>query len=142
MAGSAAAGRGRLTRPVRLAAPGHSLAGIRVNIGTQDETRSRKENAMPIYVTLFRFTEKGIHNVKDTVKRAEAFWSRAKKHDVTVKEMIWTQGAHDVVVVFEAPDDETASIVILSADELGTVRTETMRGFTAAEMEKLLAKVD
>ena len=46
------------------------------------------------------------------------------------------------MVVFEAPDDETASIVILSADELGTVRTETMRGFTAAEMEKLLAKVD
>ena len=25
-------------------------------------------NAMPIYVTLFRFTEKGIHNVKDTVR--------------------------------------------------------------------------
>jgi uncharacterized protein with GYD domain len=97
---------------------------------------------MPTYVTLFQFTEKGIHRVKDTVKRAEAFWSRAKKHGVTVKEMIWTQGAHDVVVVFEAPDDETASIVILSADELGTVRTETMRGFTAVEMEKLLAKLD
>ena len=30
----------------------------------------------------------------------------------------------------------------LSADELGNVRSETLRGFTAAEMEKLLAKVD
>jgi uncharacterized protein with GYD domain len=97
---------------------------------------------MPMYVTLFQFTEKGIHRVKDTVKRAEAFWNRAKRHGLTVKEMIWTQGAHDVVVLFEAPDDETASIVILSADELGTVRTETRRGFTATEMEKLLAKVD
>jgi hypothetical protein len=29
----------------------------------------------------------------------------------------------------------TASIVMLSADELGNVRTETMRGFTVAEME-------
>ena len=45
---------------------------------------------MPIYVTLLQFTEKGIYHVKDTVKRAEAFWSRAKKHGVTVKEMIWT----------------------------------------------------
>ena len=40
---------------------------------------------MPIYVTLFRFTENGIHSVKDTVKRAEAFWSRAKKRGVTVR---------------------------------------------------------
>jgi hypothetical protein len=31
---------------------------------------------------------------------------------------------------------------MLSADELGNVRTETTRGFTVAEMEKLLAKVD
>ena len=97
---------------------------------------------MPIYVTLLKFTEKGVHNVKDTVKRSEAFKSRAKKYGVTVKENIWTLGAHDIVVVFEAPDDETASAVLLSADELGNVRSETMRGFTAAEMEKLLAKVD
>ncbi len=65
-----------------------------------------------------------------------------KKHGATVKEIIWTQGAHDIVTIIEAPDDETASIVMLSADELGNVRTETMRGFTVAEMEKLLAKVD
>jgi hypothetical protein len=51
-------------------------------------------------------------------------------------------GAHDIVAIFEAPDDETATSVILSADELGNVRSETMRGFTAVEMEKLLAKVD
>ena len=97
---------------------------------------------MPIYVTLMKFTEKGIEHVKDTVKRSEAFRSRAQKHGVTVKEEIWTLGVYDVVVFFEAPDDETATAVILSADELGTVRTETMRGFTAAEMEKLLPGVD
>src|SRR5277367_4087180 len=95
---------------------------------------------MPIYVSLLRFTEKGIQHVKDTVKRSEAFRSRAKKHGATVKEIIWTQGAHDIVTIIEAPDDETASIVMLSADELGNVRTETMRGFTVAEMEKILAK--
>jgi uncharacterized protein with GYD domain len=93
-------------------------------------------------VTLLQYTEKGVHHVKDTVKREEAFKSRAKKHGVTVKEAIWTLGAHDGVLVFEAPDDETATAVILSAEELGNVRTETMRGFTAAEMGKLLAKVD
>ena len=97
---------------------------------------------MPIYVTLLHFTEKGIQHVKDTVKREEAFKSRAKKHGVTVKEAIWTLGAHDGVAIFEAPDDETATNFILSADELGNVRSETLRGFTAAEMGKILAKVD
>ena len=110
--------------------------------GPKDETPSGKENAMPIYVTLLHYTERGVHHVKDTVKREEAFKTRAKKHGVTFKEAIWTLGAHDGVLVFEAPDDETATAVILSAEELGNVRTETMRGFTAAEMEKLLAKVD
>ena len=52
------------------------------------------------------------------------------------------RASHDGVLVFEAPDDETATAVILSAEELGNVRTETMRGFTATEMQKLLAKVD
>ena len=110
--------------------------------GPQDETPSGKENAMPIYVTLLQFTEKGILHVKDTVKRSEAYRKRAKKHGATVKEIIWTQGGHDIVTIVEAPDDETASAFILSADELGNVRSETLRGFTAAEMEKLLAKVD
>ena len=48
---------------------------------------------MPIYVTLLHYTEKGVHHVKDTVKREGAFKSRAKKHGVTVKDAIWTLGA-------------------------------------------------
>jgi uncharacterized protein with GYD domain len=101
----------------------------------------RKGNAMAIYVTLLHFTEKGLHDVKDTVKRSEAFKTQAKKLGATVKEIIWTQGMHDIVTIVEAPDDETISAVNLSAAKLGNVRGETMRGFTAAEMEKILAKV-
>ena len=96
---------------------------------------------MAIYVTLLHFTEKGLHDIKDTVKRSEAFRSQAKKLGATVKEIIWTQGAHDIVTIVEAPDDETASAVNLGAAKLGNVRGQTMRGFTAAEMEKILAKV-
>jgi uncharacterized protein with GYD domain len=31
--------------------------------------------------------------------------------------------------------------VLLAADMLGNIRTQTMRAFTASEMEKILAKV-
>ena len=78
---------------------------------------------MPIYVSLLRFTEKGIHHVKDTVKRSEDFRRRAKKHGVTVKETIWTQGAHDIVTIFEAPDETvpagTVSQVVQSGWTIG-----------------------
>ena len=43
--------------------------------------------------------------------------------------------------VFEAPDDETAAAVLLAADMLGNIRTQTLRAFTPPEMEKILATV-
>jgi len=50
-------------------------------------------------------------------------------------------GEYDQVCVFEAPDDETAASVLLAADLLGNIRTQTLRAFTASEMKKILAKV-
>jgi uncharacterized protein with GYD domain len=55
--------------------------------------------------------------------------------------MYWTLGQYDQVCIFEAPADETAASVLLAADMLGNIRTQTMRAFTASEMEKILAKV-
>jgi uncharacterized protein with GYD domain len=55
--------------------------------------------------------------------------------------MYWTLGQYDQVCVFEAPDDETAAGVLLAADILGNIRTQTLRAFTASEMEKILASV-
>jgi uncharacterized protein with GYD domain len=45
------------------------------------------------------------------------------------------------VCVFEAPDDETAASVLLTADMLGNIRTQTMRAFTTSEMDKILSKM-
>lgn len=60
---------------------------------------------------------------------------------VTIKQMYWTLGQYDQVCVFEAPNDETAASVLLSADMLGNIRTQTLRAFTSAEMEKILADI-
>ena len=60
---------------------------------------------------------------------------------VTIKQMYWTLGQYDQVCIFQAPDDETAASVLLAADMLGNVRTQTMRAFTASEMDKILTKV-
>jgi uncharacterized protein with GYD domain len=55
--------------------------------------------------------------------------------------MYWTLGQYDQVCIFEAPDDETAAGVLLSADIMGNIRTQTLRAFTRAEVEKILANI-
>ena len=45
-----------------------------------------------------------------------------------------------IQALIEAPDDETAASVLLAADMLGNIRTQTMRAFTAKEMERILSK--
>jgi uncharacterized protein with GYD domain len=96
---------------------------------------------MATYVTLFNFTEKGAAGIKDALKRVEAARGRAKQFGVTIKEVLWLQGQYDIVVISEASDDIAMSALALTTLQLGTVRGQTMRAFTAGEMEKILAKV-
>jgi uncharacterized protein with GYD domain len=55
--------------------------------------------------------------------------------------MYWTLGQYDQVCIFEAPDDEMAASVLLAADMLGNIRTQTMHAFTASGMDKILSKI-
>jgi uncharacterized protein with GYD domain len=96
---------------------------------------------MPTYVVLTSFTEKGAHDVKDTVGRADKFKDMARKAGVTVKDMYWTLGQIDVVAVCEAPDDETATALSMSVAARGYVRTQTLRAFSSAEIAKILDRL-
>jgi uncharacterized protein with GYD domain len=96
---------------------------------------------MPNYIVLANFTDKGVHDVKDTINRADKFKAMAKNAGVTVKEMYWTIGPFDVVTICEAPDDEAATALSLSVATRGHVRTQTLRAFTSAEMTRILGKM-
>lgn len=96
---------------------------------------------MATYVVLANFTDQGIRNVKDSPKRAEAFKQMAKTFEVTVKDMLWTQGRYDIVTVVEAPDEQAVMTLSLSLGALGNVRTETLRAFSAAEMTSMVGKM-
>jgi uncharacterized protein with GYD domain len=98
-------------------------------------------NAMATYVTLMNFTKQGLGSVKDTVKRAEAATKAAREVGVTIKEALWTQGQYDIVLISEAPDDAAATALQLTIAKQGNVRTQTLRAFTAAEMQGILDKV-
>ena len=93
---------------------------------------------MASFVTLVKFTEQGIKGVNQTTKRAEGFRDMAKKMGATVKDIYWTLGRFDAVAIFEAPDDETATRLMLSVGSLGNIRTETLRAYSAKEMGEIL----
>jgi len=96
---------------------------------------------MPTYISLVQFTDQGIRAAKDTTHRLADWATNVKSRGVSIKQMYWTLGHYDQVCVFEAPDDETVAAVLLAADMLGNIRTETLRAFTASEMEKILGTV-
>jgi uncharacterized protein with GYD domain len=96
---------------------------------------------MPTYVTLANFTQKGLHEIKGTLTRVEAFKAAAKTAGAEVNEFLWTQGAYDMVCIIEAPDDAAMSVLMLNALKLGNVSGQTLRAFSAAEMAAILAKV-
>ena len=95
---------------------------------------------MPTYISLVQFTDKGIQAVKETTQRVADWAANVKSMGVTIKDMYWTLGHYDQVCVFEAPNDETAASVLLAADLLGNIRTQTMRAFTSSEMKSILDK--
>lgn len=96
---------------------------------------------MPTYITLARWTQKGIENVKDSPSRLDAAKKAFKEGGGEIKEFYLTMGQYDMVVVGEAPDDETAARMNLKLGSTGAVRTETLRAFTEDEYRKIIAAV-
>mgnify|MGYP003413934570 CR=1 FL=1 len=96
---------------------------------------------MATFITNIKFSQQGIKDIDHTTKRAALFKAEAKKLGVKVKDIYWTLGEHDGVLIFEAPDDEMATSLLLHLGAAGNVHTSTCRAFTAAEMDKIIAKV-
>ena len=95
---------------------------------------------MATFISLVNFTDQGIQNVKDSPGRYEAFRAMAEELGVTVKGIYYTVGRYDAVFVMEASDEAVAT-VLLKVGSLGNVRTETMRGFSLEEMNKIVGKL-
>ena len=96
---------------------------------------------MAMYIALVNFTDQGVHHITDTVKRADAAKAMAKKFGVTFKEIYWTLGSYDEVIVFDAPDDASIAAFLASLGSLGNIRTQTLRAFSQADMNGILGKL-
>jgi uncharacterized protein with GYD domain len=95
---------------------------------------------MATYVSLVNFTEQGVRDIKATTERAEKFRAAAQKAGVDVKDVFWTMGAYDIVLIMDGPDDKAIAAVIVNLASLGNVKTQTLLAFNAAEMKEIVSK--
>jgi uncharacterized protein with GYD domain len=95
---------------------------------------------MPTFIGLINWTDQGIKSYKETVDRAARAEEIAQTVGGRVVDIYWTLGEHDIVVIFEAPDDETATAFLLATGSQGNIRTKTLRAFDRDEMQRILEK--
>ena len=96
---------------------------------------------MARYIMLSNWTEQGIKNVKESPKRLDAAKALAKKFNGEVVEFYMTTGAHDMVVMLEAPDDEAAAKFALSLGSAGNVRTTTLKAFSEQSYRSIIGSL-
>jgi len=97
--------------------------------------------AMPTYVTLFKWTEQGVKDVKNAPARFEASKKLTQSMGGKVLGLYVTMGEYDIVAVTEGPSDEVAAATALSIASKGNAKTLTMRAFTEKEFSEIVKKV-
>jgi uncharacterized protein with GYD domain len=93
---------------------------------------------MATYVVLFDWTEQGIKNYKDSPARVDAAREQMAEVGVQIKDIYWTLGAHDLVGIVEAANDESLTKGLLALGAAGNIRTTTLRAFSQAEFAGLI----
>ena len=96
---------------------------------------------MPTYMTLIRYTQQGIESIKDSPVRLDTAKVLFKSLGAEIKTFYLLMGKYDVMVISEAPDDETATKLSMTIGSTGAFRTETFRIFTEDEYRKLISEL-
>lgn len=96
---------------------------------------------MPIYITLYNWTEQGIHNVKDAPARIREACQGADSGGGRVLGVFLTMGQYDLVAISEVPDDETYAASLLAQGMRGNVRSTSLRAFTEEEFEGIVHRL-
>ena len=96
---------------------------------------------MSTYISLLRFTQQGITDIRKAPARLDAAKDAYRRAGGELKAFYLTMGQYDAVVIGEVPDDTAAARLTLSIGSLGNVRTETLKAFPEAEYRKIVGSL-
>jgi uncharacterized protein with GYD domain len=96
---------------------------------------------MPIYVTLYKFTDQGVKAVKESPARAEAATKALEAIGGKLLGLYYTMGEYDLIGIGEVPNDEAAMTYALGLGSAGNVRTTTLKAFTKEQFAEFVKKL-
>jgi uncharacterized protein with GYD domain len=96
---------------------------------------------MAKYISLVKYTGKGIENVKQSPSRLDDFKKLCESMGAKVDGFYLTMGRCDMLLILDAPDSATVAKIILATSSRGAVSTETMQAFSEAEYRKIISEV-
>ncbi len=95
---------------------------------------------MPHYVTLVRWTDKGVQEIMDAPQTLAGVIKMVESAGGKIQ-IYSTMGEYDFVVVAEAPNDDVAMQAALQLESAGNARTTTMKAWTLDEAAKIIARL-
>ena len=96
---------------------------------------------MPTYIAFGDWTDRGARAIRESSQRLDAAKRQLEEMDGRFVVFWMTRGQHDMVLVYETPDDAVAARFTLVLNGLGSVRTKTMKAFPEAAYRGIMASL-
>ncbi len=96
---------------------------------------------MPTYIALGDWTDQGARAVRDSPRRLDEARRQLEEMGGRFVAFWMTLGGHDLVLVYETPDDAVAARFMLVLNGLGAVRTRTLKAFPEAAYRQIVASL-
>jgi uncharacterized protein with GYD domain len=96
---------------------------------------------MPGYITLFKYTQQGLANIKASPDRIKQGKAAGEKLGIRNVGFWLTMGEYDLVAIWDAPDDQAMAAFTLAQAKLGNVTTQTLRALSEEEFAQIVSKL-
>jgi uncharacterized protein with GYD domain len=96
---------------------------------------------MPTYISLARWTDQGVRNIKEAPQRIDAFKKGVQAAGGKLTGFYVTMGKYDIVTIVDAPNDEAVANMVLSTESKGNVRIQTLKASTEDQFRTIVAKI-
>ena len=96
---------------------------------------------MPAYIAFGNWTEQGMRGIAESPQRLDTAKRQLEEMGGRFVAFWMTLGQHDMVLVYETPDDAVAARFTLVLNGLGSVRTKTMKAFPEAAYRGIMASL-
>ena len=96
---------------------------------------------MPTFITLLRWTEQGVKNIKDSPSRVDQAREALKAVGGERREFYLTLGPYDAVAICEAPNGKAYAQFAQTVASKRNGQSETLRSFTEEQYRVVIAQL-